>query len=137
MSTILPENILNKMDKKDRASLGKAGLTKEEVSDKVMIKNERELQNQIAGYLRLREIAFCRSRMDKKTTNTLGWPDFVFAIEGKPIAFECKMPGKKPDEEQIKCHNAMLKNGWHIHTIYSFDQAVDSINLHFKKTEII
>lgn len=134
MNPVLPENILKCMDKPQRSKLGKAGMTRDEVIQKQTLKNEAELQNQIASYLRLKGIAFSRSRMDKRSTTTLGWPDFIFCINRKPLAFECKMPGGKLKPEQLKCHEQMISNGWDVYIVTSFQHAKKLMDIYFTMT---
>jgi hypothetical protein len=42
------------------------------------VKSERDLQDLIAEYLRMKSIVAIRSRMDKKMTVPVGTPDFLF-----------------------------------------------------------
>lgn len=126
---IYPENILKAMDKKDRKALGKAGRTKEEVIQFVEAKNERELQSQIAAMLRLHDIAFCQPRTDKRSTMTVGWPDFTLAINGIPIALECKSDVGKVSPEQQKCHDNMRRNGWNVFIIRHLSEVVSILKI--------
>lgn len=116
----IPDNILKRMSKADRPK-GKAGLTNAELSERNAVKLERELHDQVAALLRLRGVAFCHSRMDRKSTITEGWPDFTFAIDGKPCAIECKRPGEKLSEVQDCVREDMLANGWFYCIAYSLD----------------
>ena len=124
----IPNHILKLMPQENRKPLGKAGMTSKEIDIVQALRSEKELQRKIADYLRIREIAFCNPRMDKRSTMTLGWPDFTFAIKGMPIAFECKKSNGKTSQDQIKCHQNMTKNGWIVYLVRSFEQAVDIIN---------
>ncbi|MDD2707537.1 MAG: hypothetical protein PHV34_05960 [Verrucomicrobiae bacterium] len=67
---VIPEQYLRHMSDEDRRAFGKAGRTMEEINNENEVKNEKNLQNQIAGLLRLRGIAFSWCRMDKKTERT-------------------------------------------------------------------
>lgn len=122
--SLLPDNILRAMNKKDRKSLGRVGRTMEEVFTSVKAKNERELQTQIAALLRMKDIAFCQPRTDKRSTMTIGWPDFTFALEGVPIAFECKSLHGVVSEAQEKCHEKMRMNGWRVFIINDLSQVL-------------
>ena len=68
------------MSADDRRSLGKGTMTKDEALAKAALKSERDLQDLISEYLRMKNIVAVRSRMDKKTTVPVGTPDFVFAV---------------------------------------------------------
>lgn len=96
------------------------------------LKNEKQFQEQVAALLRNRGIVFQRSRMDRKTTGTIGIPDFLFAVPqgedwGRPCAFELKMPGKHPTEEQSKCIKNMLYNGWDVRIVHSVDEVMSAL----------
>lgn len=110
-SKFLPDHILSKMPKDARPE-GAAGMTRPEIAEAQEIKSERELQNQIASYLSVRDIFFGRQRMDKRSNMTLGWPDFAMAYKGVPIALECKVGTGKQSEEQAKAQVRMEANGW-------------------------
>jgi hypothetical protein len=134
---VLPESFLRCMRPKDRAELGRAGQLQVEVDAKAEVKSERDLQRLIDQYLRLRGVVPIRSRMDRKTSNNVGTPDFLFAVRGRrwdggdqrvietvACAFEVKLPGKKLDPEQEKMRVAMTKppNGWHYHVVHSVEE---------------
>ncbi len=86
---------------------------------KEQYKNEKELQNQIANYLRQHDIWFCRSGMHRKTSTPVGTPDFLFAYRGHPIALEVKMPGHYTTDEQRETLEKMKLNGWKIEVVHS------------------
>ena len=122
-SKILPEKILRLLSPADRRSLGKAGLTAEEALQTARIKVERDLQNLIESYFRLRGVFAIRSRMDKKTTTPVGTPDFMLALDGEAIAIEAKLPGEKltPEQEAMRKTLTESPNGWKWLTVYSLD----------------
>lgn len=124
----IPPNILKCMPPEDRKPLGKAGKTNDEIAVEQAVKSERQLQDNISRLLRIRGIAFFRQRMDRRTTGTVGQPDFLFAINGHACAFEAKMPDNHPTKEQLDVHRAMRANGWSVWLIYSEREAVDVLN---------
>lgn len=89
---------------------------------------ESQLQKQIADILRIKGIAFCKARFDKRSNITAGWPDLTFAIKGVPVAFEVKVDKNKMTKDQMDCHTNMEKNGWQVYCIRSIEAAVDLIN---------
>lgn len=91
-----------KLPPEEKKRLGAAALTLDELISRQTIRSERDLQNQIADYLRLRDIPFYRQRMDKRTTGKVGTPDFICCVAGYFVAFECKRPGGKLIEEQAR-----------------------------------
>lgn len=106
-----------------------------QLESKEEIKSEKQLQEQIASLLRNRGIVFQRSRMDRKTTGTVGIPDFLFALRtypgqqfGRPCAFEVKMPTGKLSDEQARCIARMTDNGWDVRIIHSVSEALQALN---------
>lgn len=124
MSTVLPNAFLKRMRPEDRAKLGKAGMTAEEAEAAFVARTESELQIQIKTMLNRNGIKVVRSRMDKRTTTEKGTPDLIFAVNGQPIAWEVKMPGKKPTAEQVETMRDMTANGWRCSVVESYDQAL-------------
>ena len=134
---ILNSQILRRVSAADRAKMGKAGQLPEETLAKSVAKSEKELQSQIASYLRLKGIEPLWHRTDKKSAATIGWPDITFCFNGvNPVdnlpqsyacAFECKMPGKFLSKEQTKMAIRMLTkpNGWWHSTITHLDQVIE------------
>lgn len=120
MSPVLPDKVLRLMDPKDRVALGKAGVTAAEAGAKHEARLERELQSQIAQYLRLLGVWFDQDAMHKRRTGTRGTPDFLFAyrpigaVDARPIAIEAKGPTGKVNEAQRDCHCDMVRNGWYV-----------------------
>ena len=95
--------------------------TAAEAEEKAGLKLERELQSEIARYLRLNDIPHNVHRMDKKWTGTPGWPDINFLMIKQPsLFFECKRPGQTSEPHQIKCQNELRAAGalvWEVHSI--------------------
>jgi hypothetical protein len=127
------------MRPEDRAELGRAGRLQAEADAIAASRSEKALQRQIENYLRLRGIEAIRSRMDRKTSNNVGCPDFLFAVtthrqwiehDGDwghlvaAVALEVKLPGKKLDPEQEKMQAAMTKrpNAWTHRVVNSVEE---------------
>lgn len=107
---MIPQHIVNLMDPKDRELLGKAGRTTEEVHEEVKRRLERDLHKQLCSFLNLLNIPFCHARMDRKSSITVGWPDFSFAFKGRFVAWEAKtMSTLSPEQNSIK--TALEKHG--------------------------
>ena len=127
---VLPENILNKMSKEDRdqfalaVGVRSAGLTKEEIYEENYKKQEKHIQNEIAAFLRLKDIPYINPPMHKKSGLPLGWTDFTFAINGKACAVEAKAPGGTLREEQKNLHQTLLKSGWKVAVVYSLAEFI-------------
>jgi hypothetical protein len=129
--TALNDNMLRLMNPEDRKSMGLR--TKAEVLARGIIKAERDLQKQIASLLGLREIVYCWHRMDRKSTATVGWFDFTFAVRMGVLTiacgWECKLPGKelRPEQAKLKQDAASWPNGWRVRVIHSLDEAITEL----------
>jgi len=126
-NTVLPVFILRRMSDNDRKSLGKAGVLPEEAQAVQEAKNERELQGQIASYLRRNNIWFDQDATHKRRTGTAGTPDFIFCINGQAVAFEVKFKDGKLSQDQIDAHAKMTANGWKVFLIFTYKQAVETL----------
>ena len=124
---VLPDCVLRKMRPEDRKALGKAGVTLAEAAAKQEAKREREIHEQIENWLRQREITYRHDRMDKPTTGTIGWPDFTFAVKGRAVALEVKMPGAQPSDDQIKCMSGLVRDGWFVRVVYSLADVLNAV----------
>lgn len=93
-----------------------------------LLKDEATLQDDIAQYLRLKEIPFFRQRMDKKTTGTVGWPDFSYVVKGRACFIECKMPGNELSAEQMGVSISLTLAGALYSVVHSLAEAVDAVH---------
>lgn len=124
------------MSPEAKVTLGKAGMTAEDAMASFVAKTEKALQDEIGKFLNLRGIVFMRQRMDKRTTGTLGWPDFTMcvhhSVEGTrtPLSYEVKLPGKNLDPDQKTCIKKMLANGWAVYLVRSVAQAKEFLDYH-------
>jgi hypothetical protein len=131
----IPEHIRRLMPKEDRQDLGERAITNEEALCRADIKAEKELQKNIENLLRLYGIESNRSRMDRKKTDRVGWPDFVFGIKGTnskyaiACAVEIKLPGGKLQPEQEQILGKLKRDGWAVATIHSVKEMIDWIKL--------
>lgn len=116
----LTDAILSRMPASARRTMGLQ--TGEEATAKCLARSERELQNQIAGLLTIRGIWFCRSRMDRPTTQAKGVPDFLLCLLGHAVALEAKYDKGKLSAEQERTHEQMKANGWKVHVVRTLDE---------------
>lgn len=70
------------------------------------------------------ELYWDHSRMDKKTRNRKGHPDFVIQAMGAVLNLEMKAAGKKPDEDQKRIHTWIQATGGFVHIVFSSDDAI-------------
>jgi VRR-NUC domain len=123
-SPILPAHILEKMDPRDRAQLGRAGLTATECAERSAVKSERAEQRLFSSWLSLRGIYFVRPRDDKKSTIRTGHPDYSLFHSGKVLFVEMKVPGGRLSEEQNECMMQLRKAGFTVVTAYGAAEAI-------------
>jgi hypothetical protein len=122
MTQILPESFLKCLSKKDRESLGKAGLTAAEAANKGQTRLERELQSEIVQYLHLHGITVLWFRTDKRTRATIGWVDLTFCKDGVPWGIEAKTDAGRVRAEQYETMRKMTVDGWQCAIVRSFKE---------------
>jgi hypothetical protein len=91
---------------------------------------EKDLHVAIRSLLSLKGIEYFESRMDKRTTQRKGTPDFIFAVEGRAVAWECKSPVGKLSKAQEEMHIRLAQwpNYWKIKVIRSLQEAIKELN---------
>ena len=80
---------------------------------------ESELQQLCENELRRRRIAFLH--LSPRAREKEGWPDLVFAIEGKATAVELKSSDGVLSEAQIKLHRELRASGWDVFVFRTFE----------------
>jgi hypothetical protein len=86
---------------------------------------ESELHDEIAAHCRSKGWLYFHSRMDKKSTATVGQPDFtILADNGRVLFIEAKAKAGKLSTEQVAVKVWAQKLGHVIHTIFSYEQFV-------------
>lgn len=97
----------------------------QESNAKADVKAEKELHRQIEQFLRLKGVrAIVHSRMDRKTTQAKGVPDFLFCWKGKPTAMELKTGNNTLSDEQVKWIGEMYDDGWKVGVVRSLDDCI-------------
>lgn len=123
---VLPPHFLDKIDPRDRRALGLR--SDAERRETAVAKDEREIQKQIANYLRLLNIWFAQSRMDRRTSNTVGTPDFLFCYHGRFVAWEVKCPWSRCLRmEQAMARKAILAQRGQWRMITSLQEAQEHL----------
>lgn len=136
----LSENILRCMNPADRKPLGKAGMTSAEATAKQEERLEKDIHKNISNWLNIRNVFFIRSRMDKRTTNGNGLPDYVVVLpcdptkEGQYFALpsclmvEVKLPKGKLSQDQEDFHaNYAYKTNFPVKVVYSLQDFINFI----------
>jgi hypothetical protein len=113
-TTVIPEEMLQKMSAADRAQFGKGGMTTAECDEKQIKEAERVLQRETRSYLDLHGIQYICPPMNQRSKLPPGWPDFTFCYRGVAIAAEAKVFGKGPEPHQAAMHEKLRKDGWTI-----------------------
>jgi hypothetical protein len=127
---VIPEHIRRLMSPADRQPMGKAAMTMPEITAKAAAKLERQLHDQIADYLRMKGIRIAiHSRMDKRPTNQVGTPDFLFAYHRRPVAVEVKRPGCKPTEDQARIMRQMAEDGWMVRVVHGVEDVKSLLHM--------
>jgi hypothetical protein len=107
------------------------------------ITTERELHDAVRDLLDRRGIVYFHSRMDKRTTQQKGVPDFIFSVgirwmfgvtagvNAVPFAWECKIGKGKLSEDQEKMMARLIAppNKWRVTVIRSVQDALEDLNL--------
>jgi hypothetical protein len=132
--TVIPQHIAKLMSPEDRKAFGKGAMTAEDALARFEVKSERELQKQIVALLRLKGIEPIVSTFGKRTSNNVGTPDILFAVQAtsegsewrEPIAWECKFAkgALSIEQQRMAVRMSTPPNGWTVKTITSVDEAI-------------
>jgi hypothetical protein len=111
----LNDKQLAMLPKEQRAKLGKSARTYAEAQSDAAHKSEREMQQMIRAFLEQKGWFYVWQQFGRKASGKKGQPDFVICVpvrltcvhgtfyrHGLFVAIECKMPGFKPTEEQVR-----------------------------------
>jgi len=126
----LPDSVLRLVSPAERRAAGLPPPTIEVASRaaaKSNLNRERDLQIQIVSWLRIRGHTVMWSAMHRKLTCTVGWPDITFAVKGRAVALEAKLPGESLSEDQITIRKGMIADGWHYSVVTSLDEARQAV----------
>lgn len=130
---VLPGSYLKCLTPEQRKEIGQ--MSAEEALAKAEIRNEKDLQKQVISYLRLKGIEVNVSRMDKRKTDAVGWPDLCFSVmreaddETYPCLWECKLGEGKLSVEQQQMHIRLSTppNYWRIKIIRSLNDCIAAL----------
>ena len=89
---------------------------------------ERRIQGEIIGWLKANGYEPGYSRMDKKSSLPLGWPDIFFAAHsGRAVALEVKTATGRTSPEQDERIARMQATGWIVQIVRSLGFTQDSL----------
>lgn len=98
------------------------------VSDDPVAK-ESDLHQDIIDLCRRRGWFYVRSRMDRRTTQAIGVPDFIIAADdGKTIWIECKAKGNKASNEQLATITFLKAKGHVAAVCYSMADVMELVS---------
>lgn len=112
----LPPNIVERLNPKDRKALGLE--SSDERGERIAVELERDLQRLCEAYLRQLEVEFLH--LSPRAREKEGWPDLVFAIDGKAFAVELKTSTGVVSQAQRECLERLKRNGWTVAVCRSF-----------------
>ena len=127
------DRMLELMDKKDRPR-GRAGMTSAEAADQYALTTEREMHRLFSSYCLLHGILYNHENPAKRSTSSVGWPDFRCFAPGKrflAIEFKVRPNGLTPDQEEIKTR--LEACGWPYVVAYSLAEAIHAAQQHLLK----
>ena len=120
----LPDRILKCMSARDRAGLGKAGITSYAAIAKAEQRLERDEQRIFSRELVRRSLPFYWHRTDKRTGATVGTPDFIVGVAGETLWIEFKAPGGVLSNAQIEFATRLGAQGLRLHICRSATEAI-------------
>ena len=75
-------------------------------------RTERRIHHLFESWLRLNEIPYVHSRMDRKPTIRAGWPDFSCLWNSTTCFIEFKLPGKELSDDQETVRLELVRAGF-------------------------
>ena len=126
----LNDRLLRLMSPEDRALYGqvrgdkRAGLTAEESVRHGARRDEKRQHHILMNWLLRNQVPYDRSRMDRRVTSQIGWPDFKIIYGNQILLIEMKEPGCELSTEQKKTSEFLEQTGTDYHVSYSADEAI-------------
>jgi hypothetical protein len=89
---------------------------------------ERAIHDAFEQWLSLHRDDLCwnHSRMDRKTSDRVGWPDFTIVSKGSICLIEMKRPGEKPTDAQREVHTWLNATGTPVWLCHSAAGAIET-----------
>jgi hypothetical protein len=121
---IVPENFLRLMSAADRKRYAAGQMTSEEALVRAAARAEKDEHNLYIAWLHSHDIEFFHSRMDRKVSGTIGWPDFTVIHGNRCLLGEFKVYGNKISQVQAERFDRLLRNGTEVAIWSSADEAI-------------
>lgn len=97
----------------------------DEVNAKLDLIAEREQHETFEAWLRLNQIPFIHSRMDRKPTIREGWPDFTLCYGvGPTVCIEFKAGDNEPTDRQWEVINELKRAKVPVWVCWSVEAAI-------------
>ena len=120
---LLPENIRRCMAPEQRKDLKVH--TTEELSAAADRVTEKRLHREFEQWCLKWKIKPRHQRMDRRTSEAKGWPDFQLGFNGITVYIEFKSPGGKLTEEQIDTITYLVRSGFPVLVTESLAHAIN------------
>lgn len=96
--------------------------------------DEGKFHEEIIAYLKSVGVhGIVHSRMDQPTTQQVGVPDFLFAVNGVPIALEAKVKNRKPTPAQLGWLQALSMDKWVTAVVRSLKDVQEALEVARKR----
>ena len=111
----------------EQERLGLGPISQEKARQRWRTGQEKELQKLVWSWLNLHHYPIFGARMDKRTRNTLGQPDFITCVQGQFLAIECKADGQTLSPEQTKQCSLIMTNHGTVCVAFCLDHVRETI----------
>lgn len=92
--------------------------------------DEGKFHEEIIAYLKSIGVhGIVHSRMDQPTTQQVGVPDFLFAVNGVPVALEAKVKNRKATPAQLGWLQALSMDGWVTMVVRSLEDVKTALSV--------
>ena len=89
--------------------------------------SESQIHRAFSKWLDGEKLLYIHSRTDRKTSQTLGDPDFIVWHCGRAIGVEIKVVGNKLSVAQVERIADLRANGNEVHVCYSLEAAIEAV----------
>ena len=88
---------------------------------------ESQIHQALSKWLDSEKLLYIHSRTDKRTSQTLGDPDYCIVHCGRCIFIELKVTGNKLSVAQVERIADLRANGNEVHVCYSLEAAIEAV----------
>lgn len=125
---IIPENIRKCMAPQLRKELNCP--TNEESKKKIEAQLEKQVHRDFQNWCNRTNVKTRHQRMDKRTSEAKGWPDFQCMANGRICFVEFKVGGNKLTPEQDEICNWLSFNKFNVLITDSYSEAAEWVSEH-------